>query len=263
MLKQTFVTFMLLVAGMVHAEDITNPFYLPDQKQVGLVTSAAVKRYVEKNATENAKSRRLLVKEDVQIGLTDSLALIGALGNIWDKWQASWDKPAWTTRTDWENFQWDAGLAWNVLKGPARLQVSAKYGQNRLQNFAGEYKYATGEVMFGYQFKRLLPYITGSIEVPIGQKSGLKGYAGDKLIYDTKVGVYQGSCEKWSLDTGVRLKYDENLESRTVLAEAEASYYLTPRISMGIYGSYMLDGRAKYGHNLYEKELGARLRLFF
>ena len=108
-----------------------------------------------------------------------------------------------------------------------------------------------------------MPYITGSVEVPIGQKSGLKGIAGDKLIYNTKLGIYQGSCEKWSLDTGFRLGYNENTEARTISAEAEASYYLTPSIAVGIYGTYMLDGRAKYDTDIYEKTLGARLRLFF
>ena len=266
MLKQTLLALAILaVSGTAAATDVTNPFYLPYQKQVGLITSTAFKRLVEKNKAVNTKSHQLLVKEDVQLGLTDSVALVGAVGNTWDRWRRTRRFPTLATQKerDNENIQWDAGLAWNILQGPTRLQVAAKYGQNRLENFDGEYKYALGEAKLGYQFERALPYITGSVEIPVGQKSGIKGIAGDKFIYNTKAGIYQGACEVWALDTGVRLTYDENREARLITAEAEASYYLTPSITVGVYGTYTLDGRSKYDMDIYEKSAGARLRLFF
>ncbi|MBQ3696219.1 MAG: hypothetical protein II938_04575 [Alphaproteobacteria bacterium] len=265
MLKQTLLAFSILsVAGAAAAADITNPFYVvSEQGEIGFITSASARKVVEKGDFDRSKSTQYALQEEVRVGLTDSLALVGTVGNTWDRWKSNWDRQAWRRNRDNENINWSAGMAWNITTGPARWQVSGKYGQDRLKNFDGEYKYVAGETKLGYQFKRALPYVTGGIEVPVGQKSGLKGFAGDKFTYNAKAGVYQGKCEVWALDTGVRLTYDENREARVVTAEAEASYYITPKIALGVYGTYALDGRAKYGTDIYDKSVGARLRMFF
>lgn len=257
MLKQTLLTLSILaVAGTAAAEDITNPFYLASKMQVGSITTAGLERLVVKDTTDSTKSKQILAREDLQFGLTDSLALIGAFGNTWDKWKGPQSNYA--KEKDNENILWNAGLAWNILSGPTKWQVSAVYGQNRLENFSGEYKYALAETKLGYQFKRVLPYVSGSVEIPVAQKS-----AGDKFIYNARAGIYQGKCEVWALDTGLRLTYDENVEARYVTADAEASYYITPKTTLGIYGSYMLDGRQKGGTDVYDKTAGLRLRMFF
>jgi len=253
---------ILSVATTASAVDLTNPFYLPYKGQFGSITTVGTKRYVSKNKVSHTKSKQLLLQEKVQVGLTDSLALTGTIGNTSDKWRATWYKNGQKNR-DLENIQWDAGLAWNILKDKTRLQVSANYGQDRLKKFDGDYKYITTEAKAGYQFSRLLPYITGAVEIPIAQKSGTKGIAGDKFIYTTKAGIYQGSCEVWALDTGIRLSYDENKEERIIAAEAEASYYLTDTATLGIYGSYALDGKSKYHRDVDDISVGARLRMFF
>ena len=164
---------------------------------------------------------------------------------------------------DRENIAWSAGLGWNILSGPTRWQMSVLYGQDRLKDFDGEYKYVAADTKFGYQFERVLPYISGGMEIPVAQKSGIKGIAGDKFLYNVKAGIYQGKCEVWALDTGVRVNYDENREARKIVAEAEASYYLGPKSSIGVYGTYTLDGKSKYDTDIYDKSVGVRLKLFF
>ena len=266
MLKQTLLAFSVLsITGAAAAKDITNPFYLiSEQGELDFVTSGAVKRSIEKNDLGyHHKSIQMVANEEIRFGLTDSLALLGSIGNTWDRWKGNWKPSSDKTIKDNENIAWTAGLGWNILSGPARWQISSVYGQDRLRSFDGEYKYIAAETKLGYQFKTFLPYVTGGIEIPIGQKAGQSGLEGNKLIYNTKVGVYQGKCEVWALDTGVRLTYDENRESRVVSAEAEASYYITPNVSVGVYGTYALDGRAKYDVDLYEKSAGVRLRLAF
>lgn len=268
MLKRALLAFSILsVAGTAMAEDITNPFYLPYQWQFGSITSASVESLVIKNSNAYIKSNKKLLQEDIQLGLTDSLALIGGVGNLWDRWKGTpetfFGAPLGKSIHDRENIFWHAGLAWNALSGPTRLQFSAEYGQDRWKNYDGEYKYALGEAKLGYQFQRVLPYVMGSVEIPIGQKSGTKGIAGDKFIYNTKAGIYQGKCEVWALDTGLRLRYDENTETRMIAAEAEASYFLTSKATLGVYGSYALDGHSKYDLDVYDKSAGVRLRLFF
>ena len=267
MLKKTLLAFSILsVAGTAAAADITNPFYLvSEQGEFGSITSAEMRRLVEKNKFDHTKSIQKTLNEEIRYGLTDSLALMVSFGNTWDRWKGNWDVPANQVRRDNENFNFAAGIGmgWNILSGPVRMQLSGKYGQDRLKNFDGEYKYAAFETKLGYQFRRLLPYVTGGIEIPLFQKSGLKGFAGDKFTYNAKAGIYQGKCEVWALDAGVRLTYDENREARIVTAEAEASYYITPKATIGVYGTYALDGRAKYGTDIYDKSAGLRLRLFF
>ena len=258
--KALFAFSILSIAGTAAAADITNPFYIARKGQVGSVTMLARERGQFKSKYEFTTEQRVVAVEELQLGLTDSVAVIGSFGNTWNKWKALWsgdDAPH--SHHDDENIQWSAGLAWNILQGPTNWQVSAKYGQDRQKNFSGEYKYIATETKLGYRFKKALPYISGAIEIPVAQKSGVKGVAGDKLIYNTKAGVYQGQCEVWSLDTGVRLKYDENQESSVITAEAEASYYLTPTTTVGIFGTYALDGKSKYSTDVREKSIGARL----
>jgi len=267
MLKKTLLTLgVLAVAGTASAEDITNPFYLARKMQLGSITSVGLEESIVKNSgVRLIQSNRVIAREDLQFGLTDSLAIIGGIGNTWDKWK----NPGETSEKDNENIMWDAGMAWNILSGPAKWQVSGIYGQNRLENFDGEYKFVKAETKLGYQFQRLLPYVTGSVEIPVAQKK-----KGDKFTYNAKAGIYQGKCEVWALDTGIRLMYDENTEARYVSAEAEASYYLTPKTTIGVYGSYMLDGRMKTrkidpdgdwlgNTHVYDRAAGLRLRMFF
>lgn len=264
MLKKSLLMLSVMsMATAATAADITNPFYLAQDGQFGSVTSVETARVVAKNVQDYSKSNPIIATEEVRYGLTDTVALKMSFGNVWDKWKANWTDVPYETEKDNENIQWSAGLGWNVLSGPTRLQLSAEYGQNRLQNFDGEYKYVAGQAKVGYQFKTFLPYVSGGVEIPVGQKSGIKGIAGDKFMYSAKAGVYQGKCEVWALDTGVRMTYDENTEARLVTAEAEASVYLTPNTAIGVYGTYALDGKAKYDTDIYEKSVGARLRLFF
>ena len=261
MLKKSLLAFSILsFVGTAAAHDITNPFYLAMKGQVGSITTASYGRTVIKNAYDYTKTHMTVATEELQIGLTDKLALIGSIGNTWDHWKGNWADDAGTMKThhDDENIQWSAGMGWNVLTGPAKWQLSAQYGQDRLHNFSGEYKYAKVGTKMGYQFKTWLPYVSGSVEMPVAQKSW-----GDKFKYNAKAGVYQGKCEVWALDTGVRLVYDENIEARAFVAEAEASYYLTPKTTIGIFGNYAFGGKAEYKTDIYDKNVGARLRFYF
>lgn len=268
MLKQTLLAFSILaIAGSAAAADVTNPFYVAMKGQVGSVTTASLQRNVIKNSREYTKSNSVLALEEVQVGLSDSWAIVGSVGNTWDRWKGNWvdDTGAMRSFRDNENIQWSAGLVWNVLRDKTKWQLSAKYGQDRAKNFSGEYKYTTVGTKFGYQFQRVLPYVAGDVEFPLFQKAGVDGNLplGNKFIYNAKAGIYQGKCEVWALDTGVRMTYNENNEMRVITAEAEASYYLTPFTTIGIFGTYALDGKAKHKSDVYDKSVGARLRMYF
>jgi len=263
MLKKSLLAFSILsIVGSAAAADVTNPFYLAQKGQIGSITSASYDRNITKGSSWNAgwatKSHATVVDEQVQYGLTDSVALIGSVGNTWDHWKETEDGVKGQLQHDDNNINWSAGVAWNILSGPTKLQLSGKYAQDRLQNYRGEYKYAAGEVKAGYQFQRVLPYVSTGVKVPVAQSKH-----DNKLTYNAKAGLYQGACEIWALDTGIRMTYDENDEMRLIVAEAEASYYLTKNSTIGLFGTYSLDGKAQEKTKIYDKSVGARLRLFF
>ncbi len=258
MLKQfLFGVAAFSLAVSAAAADITNPFYLPTKGQVGSITSAAFRKIQEKDNRSSWSRYDKIVREDVQYGLTDALALVAGLGNTFAKGKTN----GYVSETRDANLNWRAGLAWNILKGAAKLQVAANYGQDRLgPSVKGEYKYVDGEIKAGYQFKKFLTYISVGEELPVAQTNG---YGYDKPKYNAKIGLYQGECEKWALDTGIRWVHSEQDEQRGYMAEAEASYYLTPKSAVSIYGTYLLDGKATGNTDMYDKSVGVRLRWFF
>ena len=277
MLKQTLLAFTVLgVAGSAAAADITNPFFLPEAMHVNSVTSFDFARTQRKSkgavvealpgstgpattveGAQNTRSYEKIATEKLQFGILNNLALIGEIGKTWLKGKdlLEGDSGKWHNDLDW-----NAGLAWNILSCGTKLQVSSVYGQDA-PGEKGTYKYFDTGVKLGYQFKTFLPYVTFNVHTPVGQTNQDRL---NKWSYNGKVGVYQGKCGVWALDTALAWAFDRTAEhGRYLSAEAEASYYLTKNMTLGVYGSYMLDGKAKGQTDVYDKTVGARLRLYF
>ena len=258
MLKQTLLAFTVLgFAGTAAAADITNPFFLPEALHVASVTSFDYGRAQAKNDYANIRGYGKVLTEQLQFGVLNNLAIIGELEKDWVKEK---NRITGLSRKKHNDLDWEAGLAWNILHCNTKLQLSSVYGQEApgVGTGMGTYKYFDTELKLGYQFKTFLPYISGSVVTPVAQKS-----RANRWNYTTRVGVYQSKCGVWSLDTGIAVNFDRANHSRYVTADAEASYYLTKNTTVGVYGSYMLDGKAKRGIDVYEKSIGARLRLYF
>jgi len=251
MLKQTLLAFTILgVAGTAAAADITNPFFLPESMHVNSITSFD---YTHGHVKQAGTSERLYNKtltEQLQFGILNNLALIGQIDKEWNR--SSFDGKSHNA------LDWEAGLAWNILSCNTKLQLSSVYGQEAPGRTKGTYKYFDTELKLGYQFKTFLPYISGSVVTPVAQTS-----RDNRWAYNTKIGLYQGACGVWSLDTGLVLGFDRADHRRTLTAEAEASYYLASNVTLGVYGSYMLNGKKEQRTDLYNKSVGARLRLYF
>ena len=258
MLKQTLLAFTVLgVAGSAAAADITNPFFLPESLHVASVTSATFSRTQAKSSTGNAREYDKVLTEQLQFGILNNLAVIGGIEKDWGRTK---NLLAGTSEKSHNDLDWEAGLAWNILSCDTKLQLSSVYGQLD-PGLKGTYKYFDTEIKAGYQFKTMLPYVTFNVHTPVAQTKD--GHA-DRWSYNGKVGLYQGECGVWSLDTALAWAFDRtDRHARTLSAEAEASYYLTKNMTLGVYGSYMLDGKAKGQMDLYDKTVGARLRLYF
>jgi len=272
MLKQTLLAFTVLgIAGSAAAADITNPFFLPKSLHMASTTSAQYGKTAVKGKNWGASIQQYskALTEELKFGILDNLSVIG---NIEKNWVKAKDRETGIEGKDKNDLNWAAGLAWNILDCKTKLQLSSVYGQDapsgqdylfqyhRYQPDQGTYKYFDTELKAGYQFKTFLPYVSFNVHSPVGQTAMNRR---TKWNYGGKVGVYQGKCSVWALDTALDLQFDRQTHSRYLSAEAEASYYLTKNTAVGIYGSYMLDGKQKDQVDLYNKTVGARLRLYF
>ncbi|MBQ3695631.1 MAG: hypothetical protein II938_01500 [Alphaproteobacteria bacterium] len=258
MLKQTLLAFTVLgFAGTAAAADITNPFFLPEGGHVASVTSGTFSESTFKdNDGWRNRDYTKVATEQLAFGIVNNLAIIGEVSKDWTK--TKWADG--TSSKDHNDLDWNAGLAWNILHCNTKLQVSSVYGQDA-PGVKGTYKYFDTEVKLGYQFKTFLPYATFKVHTPVAQTSEWRT---NKWGYSGKVGVYQGKCGVWALDTALAWAFDRtDSHTRTLTAEAEASYYLTKNMTVGIYGSYLLDGKTKWADHMYDKAVGARLRLYF
>ena len=258
MLKQTLLAFTVLgFAGTAAAADITNPFFLPKALHVASVTSATFDRAQIKGDLGNDRIYGKAIEEKLQFGILNNLAIIGGIEKDWAREK---DLTLNASEKYHNDLDWEAGLAWNILTCKTKLQVSSVYGQEA-PGVKGTYKYFDTQVKLGYQFQKFLPYVTFNVHTPVAQTE--EGHE-DSWSYNGKVGVYQGKCGVWSLDTALAWAFDRtDRHARTLSAEAEASYYLTENVTVGVYGSYMLDGKAKGNADVYDKTVGARLRLYF
>lgn len=258
MLKQTLLAFTVLgFAGTAAAADITNPFFLPEGGHLSSVTSAEFSEDTSKGSVWNDRAYTKTATEELAFGIVNNLALIGSLEKDWTKYK---DRTFGATWKDKNDLDWTAGLAWNILHCNTKLQVSSVYGQDD-PGVKGTYKYFDTTVKLGYQFKTWLPYAVFGVHTPVAQTHEDRT---NRWAYAGKVGVYQGKCGVWALDTGLAVNFDRQDHSRYLTAEAEASYYLTKNMTVGVYGSYLLDAKEKAGSgDTYGKSVGARLRLYF
>jgi len=186
------------------------------------------------------------------------VSLDGTVSNDWSKIKVA----GLGTDTDDKNIDFELGSTWNALTGKTKLQLSGAYGQRESDSSdnLGAYKYVAGAVKAGYTMGVYTPYVAGRVELPVAQNSNADNHA----KYEGKAGLYV-YCprQKWALDNGVRINYDETDESRVVSYDLEASYHLTKNWAISAFGSYALDGQAKYDTEIHDKTIGLRLRTSF
>jgi hypothetical protein len=189
--------------------------------------------------------------------LTDTVSLDATISNAWSK-VADGE----STEKDDKNIDFEIGSTWNVLTGNTKVQLSGAYGQeesNSDDNF-GAYKYVKIGAKAGYKMGIYTPYIAGEAEIPVAQhKDG-----DNNMKYEGKVGLYTYCPKmKWSLDTALRVNYDEDFEEKAYSADVEAAYHITNNWAISAYGSYMIEGSSKNNTDIYGKTIGLRLRTSF
>lgn len=259
MFKQALlVAGVLSLATAASALELTNPFYVPTKGTIASTTTYDFETTTVKNkgADLRVKEYDHYVSEALSYGLTDNLSLDASIANTFAKGTFY----GITDRED-KNIAFTAGSTWNVLTGPAKLQVSAAYGQDEAKDGEfGAYKYVTGAVKAGYTMGIYTPYVSAGIEKPLFQHQG-----DDKEpIYTGKAAVY-AFCPriKTSVDTGFTVTHAEEVEYTGYSYDLEVAYHVTKNVAVSAFGSYLIDGNAKYSTDVYGNKVGLKLRAAF
>ena len=121
-----FRTMLLASAAVMFtssafAADITNPFFLPTQGKFLSDTKVQFSR--EKwEGEQGGAEKELYAREQLAFGLTDNLAVFGAIGNTFD-----YDKGAEHKLNNDHNFDYELGVKYNHNFGKVLTQVGASY----------------------------------------------------------------------------------------------------------------------------------------
>lgn len=259
MLKKSLLALGVLSFAMpTLAADLTNPFYMPSYASVSSVTSLGYEKTQFRTLQNNNRAYRKNLTEDVAIGLTDNIALLGSIGNVWDK-----SNYGGAFRKENTNIDFTVGAKWNLLTyNLFNLQIHGVYGQR--ESWAdvprhGTYKYISGGIKGGLDLNAFMPYASANMEVPVFQKHGIH----NENIYELKLGGYKMLQNDFAIDAGLRYTLHKDWDAKMWHMDAEVSYYITPNIATGVYGSYLIKGDMRHDQKAHGQTVGLRLRTSF
>ncbi len=223
----------ILVAGNTYATEVTHPFYVPGQKEV---MSDTTYTFNSVDFDDVAKVTDNTLAEKISFGVYKDLAVYVTGENSWTRRNPDRGPVVDEDR----NLGWNIGGTYNLLNANnTYVQIDANYGQRENVATVGEYKAVTVALKGGYDFGWAIPYARVIGEFPIAQS---KQSLNDPM-YDTYIGAYRLFADKVAVDAGVRYKWDKNDDAKDWSIVARADYLFTNKISAGVFGSYMFDGR--------------------
>ena len=226
-------TAFVCIAGSVYATEVTHPFYVPGQ---GEVMSDTTYTYTSTDMDDVGKSTNNILSEKVSIGVYKDLAVYVTGANTWTR-----SKPdVGSAENEDRNLAWNVGGTYNLLNSNnAYVQIDANYGQQENVANVGEYKAVSVALKGGYDFGFAIPYAKVTGEFPLAQS---KESLNDPM-YNAYVGAYRLFADKVAVDAGVNYSWDKNDDGKDWSVVARADYLFTDKISAGVFGSYMFDGR--------------------
>ena len=262
-----FRTMLLASAAVMFtssafAADITNPFFLPTQGKFLSDTKVQFSR--EKwEGEQGGAEKELYAREQLAFGLTDNLAVFGAIGNTFD-----YDKGAEHKLNNDHNFDYELGVKYNHNFGKVLTQVGASYWTYDPQSFYGQdemddetserwRKGVNAHVMLGYEMDcGFTPYTSFSVDADIDRDNNEQRYA-------WFVGAHK-AWSKASVDGGFRYEFGKEEETKADGTEGDvhnedlylqlsANYFVTDNFTVGLYGDYNLlpeDKDVKYDYTV-------------
>jgi len=247
----------VVFAGTASAADLTNPFYAPSEGRFSSDTMIGHARLKYKHHSDRTIKDTVL-SEEIAYGINDNLAVHAKITNNFD------------TMGDYNNdhnFTYNVGAGYNVRSGDLLAQIAADYTTSNPKSYWGHKaakemgmkrweKSLGAKVKLGYDAgEGLTPYAMYEVEGAIDK-------ADRGLEQAVVIGVHK-YANRWAVDAGLRYDFvtDGNNKNEWY-AQAEADYYVTENVALGIYGSYYLAGNGSSNID-YDYSAGARLKVEF
>ena len=260
-----FRTMLLASAAVMFtssafAADITNPFFLPTQGKFLSDTKVEFAR-TKMEGTSEGTGREIYAREQLAFGITDNLAVFGAIGNTFDYGENN-------DMNNDHNFDYELGVKYNHNFGKVLTQVGASYWTYDPQSFYGQdemddetserwRKGVNAHVMLGYAMDcGLTPYTSFSVDADIDRDNNEQSYA-----------WFVGAHKKWekvAVDGGFRYEFGKEEEAKADGTEGDgnnedlylqlaADYFIKDNFTVGVYGDYNLlpeDKDVKYDYTV-------------
>ena len=255
-----FRTMLLASAAVMFtssafAADITNPFFLPTQGKFLSDTKVQFSRE-KMEGTSEGTGREIYAREQLAFGVTDNLAVFGAIGNTFDYGENN-------DMNNDHNFDYELGVKYNHNFGKVLTQVGASYwtydpqswyGQNYSDDEMGDRweKEINAHVMLGYAMDcGFTPYTSFSVNADIDRDN-------NEQRYTWFVGAHK-KWEKVAVDGGFRYEFGDEYDgngddhNEDLYVQLAADYFIKDNFTVGVYGDYNLlpeDKDVKYDYTV-------------
>ncbi len=244
---------VLVAAPAFAGEDITAAFYTPAKGKFLSDTDVAMSRSkMDWGYGDTAKAKGWVVGEELTYGVTDNLAVFGAITNTF-KPEREWKTANGTDKERYlnndHNFAYELGVKYNMNYGKVLGQVALAYQTYDPRSWYGtseDYRYGkdnkwnkviNGEVKLGYALDcGLTPYTTFAVSDDVTHSAKDKEYS-------WFLGAHK-MLDKVSLDAGVRYEFDSDRPDTDDewYLQAEANYFVKENVTVGVFGDYYLGG---------------------
>ena len=237
-MKKTLFAVALLASSSAFAMDVSNPFYVPMKGDFLSETSYTY------NNWEHSEEEDATIAETLSYGVTKNFALNATVGTNW--LYNEWLQPDPDGHDRYDNPFWDVGMKYNLIdccKTNWKVQLGANYSQGEwgghpLARWDHHHnKYISGYVKAGYQMGRFLPYLTATIEKPIGRYEGqpvIGGRAALNTVLTKKTNLDLGITYEWDNDT------DWGKHASAWVADGALNYVFSDCMSTGLTGAYLM-----------------------
>ena len=257
-----FRTMLLASAAVMFtssafAADITNPFFLPTQGKFLSDTKVEFSR-TKMEGTSKGTGREIYAREQLAFGITDNLAVFGAIGNTFDYGENN-------DMNNDHNFDYELGVKYNHNFGKVLTQVGVSYWTYDPQSWYGQdegvdtadgddrwEKQINAHVMLGYAMDcGLTPYTSFSVNADIDEDN-------NEQRYSWFVGAHK-KWEKVAVDGGFRYEFGDEEEdfgdahNEDLYVQLAADYFIKDNFTVGVYGDYNLlpeDKDVKYDYTV-------------
>ncbi|MBQ7413215.1 MAG: hypothetical protein IJV07_02960 [Alphaproteobacteria bacterium] len=235
MKKSLFVlTATLMASSAAFAMDVSNPFYVPMKGDFLSETNIAYNNF------EHGKSEDTTLAETLSYGITRNFSVNGTIADTW-----LFDAKGVTGHDRYDNPAWGIGLKYNLVdccKTNWKVQLGANYDQGGVDHHD---KTLSAYAKAGYQMGRFLPYVTATMEKPVGKYEEAptwEGRAALNTAFSKKVNLDAGIIYDWSASTNaIRKTTGERKHASGLGLDSTLNYVFSDCMSVGLTGQYLLD----------------------